>query len=200
MYDGKFNLYSSDGSVTAGDVQLEYNLTPDGKSKEKWFNLYSTDGAFVTGFGAAGEIPLNDLYAGQSGDPHYSRYAGSLEYISRRQSVKPEDYVGTWSYGRCYITVEEKENVYTISVKWSKSAAESTVWSYLGHYDPQLAIVICNGIGKCMNSIWTEDGQVTNEPVYEGGTAIFVMREGTLKWIDETQHTDYDLFFMNISE
>ena len=89
---------------------------------------------------------------------------------------------------------------YTISVKWSKSAAESTVWSYLGHYDPQLAIVICNGIGKCMNSIWTEDGQVTNEPVYEGGTAIFVMREGTLKWIDETQHTDYDLFFMNISE
>ena len=107
MYDGKFNLYSSDGSVTAGDVQLEYNLTPDGKSKEKWFNLYSTDGAFVTGFGAAGEIPLNDLYAGQSGDPHYSRYAGSLEYISRRQSVKPEDYVGTWPYGRCYITVEE---------------------------------------------------------------------------------------------
>lgn len=71
ILSGSFTLNES-GSIRKGTVKTEYSLTPD-NNKEYWYNLYNEDGSFFMGFGITGELPLDDLYAGQSGDPHFRR-------------------------------------------------------------------------------------------------------------------------------
>ncbi|MCQ2417575.1 MAG: hypothetical protein MJ071_07165 [Oscillospiraceae bacterium] len=72
IYYGNWS-YAADGAPEQnGCVKLEYLLNPD-DSKDYYYTFYETDGAFWEGFGVSGEAPLNDLYAGQSGVPHYTR-------------------------------------------------------------------------------------------------------------------------------
>lgn len=68
---GKFDMKYADKAVQ-GNVYLEYSLTPD-NLQELWYNLYDNSGSFVIGFRAESGIQLTDIYAGQSGDPHYTR-------------------------------------------------------------------------------------------------------------------------------
>ena len=148
-----------------------------------------------------GFTPLSDIFLSVlSCSADFSRFIGTMDYIKTRQGMQPEDYVGTWSVGRYYVTVDLKDNVYDISVKHCTSAAESTEWSYLGYYDPMQAIVICNGTGKRSHMVCSENGNATSNLEKEGATAVFVMREGTLKWVDEDGHEADDFEFMLISQ
>ncbi|MBP5604993.1 MAG: hypothetical protein J6X60_05560 [Ruminiclostridium sp.] len=55
-----------------GYIKLEYALNPD-DTKTFWYTFYKNDGTLWNAFSVTGDIPLNDLYAGQAGDPHYVR-------------------------------------------------------------------------------------------------------------------------------
>ena len=68
---GKFEMKTTYYDIQ-GNVLLEYTLTPD-NMEEMWYTLYNKEGAFVTAFHAESGIQLTDIYAGQSGDPHYTR-------------------------------------------------------------------------------------------------------------------------------
>ncbi|MCQ2418009.1 MAG: hypothetical protein MJ071_09430 [Oscillospiraceae bacterium] len=56
----------------SGYIVLEYEVHPD-DTRSHWYTFYESDGTFWEAFSVTGEIPLSDLYAGQSGVPHYHR-------------------------------------------------------------------------------------------------------------------------------
>lgn len=83
LYNANFTLYDSKGIATAGVVKLQYTLNQDGK-EEYWYVFYTredqgngkTELKFWNGFAVSGVLPLEDLYAGQSGEPHFHRNTG----------------------------------------------------------------------------------------------------------------------------
>lgn len=85
LYNGTFLLTDSTGT-SEGYIKLEYALNPD-DTKTFWFTFYKNDGTLWNAFGATGDIPLNDLYAGQSGEPH----------LVRRVEAYITDIVGVWN-------------------------------------------------------------------------------------------------------
>ena len=72
FYSGSFTLSDGTGVINSGYVRFEYALEPDG-SPSFWYTFYDNSGALWEAFGASGEVPLNDIYAGQSGFPHFTR-------------------------------------------------------------------------------------------------------------------------------
>ena len=70
IYSGTFRLGDTTTTESEGVIKLEYGITLSG-TKEFWYNLYDKNGKFVMGFSVTGELPLTDLYAGQSGSPHF---------------------------------------------------------------------------------------------------------------------------------
>ena len=55
-----------------GDIRAEYSENPDG-SQSLWYNFYDNGGDFWEGFQIPDESPINDLYAGNGGEPHFVR-------------------------------------------------------------------------------------------------------------------------------
>ncbi len=85
LYNGSF-IASSQTDTVEGTIRLEYALNPD-DTRTFWYTFYKNDGTLWNAFGASGEVPLNDISAGQSGEPHFIR------------SHEPElaDIVGVWN-------------------------------------------------------------------------------------------------------
>lgn len=75
LYSGTFVHALSDGSVVDGVVKFETVKTPD-DSEEYWYNFYTSDGEFWEGTCLPDGPVGDDLYFGQSGEPHYLRQNG----------------------------------------------------------------------------------------------------------------------------
>ena len=71
IYNGYFTWTGSDGYTINGYICLEYLVDHD--VQNYYYTFYQNDGTLWEAFSATGEIPLNDLYAGQSGAPHFVR-------------------------------------------------------------------------------------------------------------------------------
>ena len=72
LYSGSFTFTEENSDTINGSVRLEYGLNPD-ETRTYWYTFYKNDGTLWNAFGADGVIPLSDLYAGQSGEPHFVR-------------------------------------------------------------------------------------------------------------------------------
>ncbi len=176
LYTGEFVITHSDKTIEEGYVDLEYSLNPD-DSKEYWYNLYTNTGDFIMGFGVSGELPLNDLYAGQSGDPHYVRED------DENGSVSADDFIGVWGVGRITTVIEEDGGDYLVNIHWSSSAAEGSVWEYRCYYDG--GVLRCDGIGTRNDYVFDEDGNEDVNEIYNDGSATFEIVDGSLIWNDE---------------
>lgn len=189
-YTRDFVITYSDGTIDEGIVTLEYSLTPDNE-KEYWYNLYYYDGKFLIGFGADENTTINDLYAGQSGDPHYVRESNGVF-----SGWNAEDYLGVWACGRTSITIEENTVGYLVNIHWASSAAEGTVWEYQCSYDKELGVLRCSGSGTCTNYICDEDGNESSTTVYSDGSATVEINDGVLIWNDEKEDFGDGLEFL----
>ena len=185
FYTGQFVITNEDKTIEEGYVNLEYSLDPDG-NKEYWYNLYTNTGEFIMGFGVTGDIPLNDLYAGQSGEPHYER----------EEMITADSYLGTWAAGRMDAVIEEDAGDYVVSIKWNISASEGAVWEYRCTYDESAGILCCVGAGKRTDYAVNEDGEQTNTDVYDDGSATFKILDGALVWFDEKEDMGDPVEFM----
>ncbi len=71
LYSGSFTWTGSDGYTITGKIRLEYLIDHD--NRQFFYTFYEDNGSLWNAFGATGEVPLNDIYAGQSGYPHFTR-------------------------------------------------------------------------------------------------------------------------------
>lgn len=98
-----------------------------------------------------------------------------------------DDFLGTWSAGRIYVTIEKSGEGYEAAVKWSSSAAESTNWTYSCEFNGEY---LDSTNGRCVNSIYEENGNVSETVRYTNGCAHFRLNgNGTLIWEDLRDNT-----------
>lgn len=71
LYIGTWKYEYEGGGSRSGNIKLEKMLDHDYDTL--WFTFYEEDGELWQAFAATGDIPLNDIYAGQSGEPHFTR-------------------------------------------------------------------------------------------------------------------------------
>jgi len=165
-----FSFRNDEAKVTTGYIRLEYSLTPD-NNKEYWYTFYQDDGTLWNAFSVDGSIPLNDLYAGQSGEPHFQR----TEITDEVTEEIPENiteisaYVGTYSEGKGVMTfsVDSSLNGY-FNVTWPLGASETREWNFSGSFDD----VDTFYYNDCVKNVtkYDEDGGQTTEQEYTGGS------------------------------
>ncbi|MBR1443590.1 MAG: hypothetical protein IJ583_08660 [Firmicutes bacterium] len=185
IFTGSFDVTYADKTIDEGYVQLEYSLNPD-DSREYWYNLYKNDGEFFLGFGVSGDIPLNDLYAGQSGEPHYTRESDDSI------SGSAEDFFGIWACGRVTADIADDpaSEYITVDIHWSSSASEGSTWRYYCTYDESANVLRCDGLGSRLDYSYAEDGTFTDSSVYDESDAVFEIRNGALIWSDDNENMD----------
>lgn len=71
IYNGRWEYQYEGGGSQSGYILLE-NMT-DHDIESTWFTFYEDDGTLWHAFAATGEIPLDDIYAEQTGEPHFTR-------------------------------------------------------------------------------------------------------------------------------
>ena len=112
----------------------------------------------------------------------------------------PRDFVGTWGCGRSTLVVEKvANNTFTVTIKWSSSAAESTLWTYdICNYSPFDDALVCEGGGTCTGLKYSEDGTENVTTLYTGSTASFRLDSTgkKLTWSDESEFLDEGMEFV----
>ena len=98
------------------------------------------------------------------------------------------DYTGVYGSGRCSIEIGGDQDNATISVTWGSSAAEATVWTMSGAFDPDTLRINYSDAVKA-NRVYDENGEVASETVeYEDGYGrIQFYGDGTMAWQDELE-------------
>lgn len=98
------------------------------------------------------------------------------------------DYTGIYGAGRCSIEIGGDKDNATISVTWGSSAAEASVWTMSGSFDPDTLRINYSDSVKA-NRVYDENGEVASETVeYENGVGrIQFFGDGTLAWQDEQE-------------
>lgn len=109
-----------------------------------------------------------------------------------------DDFLGTWSVGRIYITIEKSGAGYEASVKWSSSAAESTNWTYSCEFNGEY---LDSTNGRCVDSVYNENGDESTTVRYTNGNAHFRLNDsGNLIWEELRDNTiGDDTEFLKIS-
>lgn len=194
---GEFDM-NSNGSETHGSVRLEYSVNPD-NTQDMWYNLYDKNDGFVIGFHTESGIQLTDIYAGQSGTPHYTRPL-EPDLSQTAEGVEAADYLGSWGCDRCVITISPNGSDYVANIEWKTGGGETlthTKWTYDLTYDNSIAAMVCNSGGTCEERVDMSDGTYTENTRYTDGTAMFVMREGMLRWSDNKEDIANGMCFYN---
>lgn len=192
---GEFDMYKT-GAYTHGIVRLEYSVNPDG-THNMWYNLYDNSNEFVIGFRTESGIQLTDIYAGQSGFPHYTRPL-EPDFSNTAEGVEASDYVGTWGCDRCLVTISNNGGGYMANIEWASGVGATlkhTRWTYDLTYDDRQAIMVCYDGGVCVEREDYGDGTYTETTRYTDGGATFAMREGTLRWLDHKEDAANGMIF-----
>ena len=190
MLSGRFIKQNTDASLTEGYVQLEYD-----SARNHWYNLYQKNGTLLLSFRVTGEIPLDDLYAGQTGSPHYTRENSNAPVVPRTTG---DDFLGVWGCGRCTISISEEGAGYNVSIKWASSAAEGFIWEYHCSFDPGDEMLHSDNYATKTHYYFTDDGIESSELVYANGCGAFCINgSGNLNWLDFTEDEGSGIEFIS---
>lgn len=193
LYTGEFVITYSDTTIDEGYANLEYSLNPD-NSREYWYNLYTYDGEFLLGFSTGDTVPVNDLYAGQSGEPHFERESAFDE--ESRDNYDPfYEYIGEWKSktqwndNDLYIKISEDHGSIIAEVT-AHSAVADYQWTYICTGSEDGTYIECTGGGTLVRTDYAPNGDIQDpETVYSDGTAKFNIKGGTLFWEDSKEGT-----------
>ncbi len=177
-----------------GKVTVDYEEHPDG-SKSVWYTFTTNEGEFWTSFAKDEDNEVqNDLWSGQDGEMHFMR-DGIDEQLTT------DDYLHhAWSSGRCYITFEKDKKNYVASVSWSNSASESTQWTYICRFDEKTSSMVCEKGATCVVVTTSKSGKQKSKTVYKDGSGSFLIKSGTLRWIDDKENAGADMYFVKLND
>lgn len=187
--DGTYTLDEDSGYVT-----VHFEEHSDGSQSARY--VFTTDnGEFWTSFAKDEENEVqNELRSGQAGEIHFMR-DGIDEHLTA------DDYLlHTWSSGRCYITFEKQKKGYVASISWSSSAADSTQWTYNCTFDKDSSSMVCKKGAIRTEASFSESGEEKIKTVYKDGSGSFIIKSGTLRWIDDKEDAGNEMYFVQIDE
>ena len=204
--DGSYELAYRGGGAAYGTVSVE---TDDNGAVKYCF--YEEDGTLWAAFDCNERV--SDLYSEDDGGLHFvgSEYVDEnedsfdtlndfedAEFLHETsEGVDAEAYEGMWACDRCSITIEDAGNgEYSVYITWANSAEECAEWLYTCTYDEYTATLVCDGTGTLSNVVYKDDGTEDYTDVYTDGTAAFIMREGTLTWLDMKENAGDGMVFM----
>ena len=214
--DGKYEMTYKDGK-SFGMVKVTTEEHPDG-SKSYWYSFLEGGGVVLedkntvspwySAYTSANKLwaafakdekkaTQKDLYSGQDGAMHFVRYAEN-GYEKKRAGIKAEDYLGVWGSGRCSAVVSREGNGFLIEIQWASNAAEGSRWGYHCSYDNFAAILFSNGDGTRIDYVYAENGTSKENMVYNDGHALFVLRDGIMRWQDKKENTDNGVEFTKL--
>lgn len=114
------------------------------------------------------------------------------------EDFEGSEFVGQWECERASISVEIESIGFVVNVHWGSSAFESTVWSYNCLYDGEK--LVNHGDGVKTNLTFDEEGNESDEVVYEDGAVSFTIEDGKLIWNDEKENAGEGMAFEKIPE
>lgn len=214
--DGKYEMTYKDGK-SFGMVKVTTEEHPDG-SKSYWYSFLEGGGVVLedkntaspwySAYTSANEqwaafakdekkATQKDLYSGQDGAMHFVRYAEN-DYEKKRAGIKAEDYLGVWGSGRCSAVISREGNGFLIEIQWASNAAEGSRWVYHCSYDNFAAILFSNGDGTRIDYVYAENGTSKENMVYNDGHALFVLRDGIMRWQDKKENMDNGVEFTKL--
>lgn len=214
--DGKYEMTYKDGK-SFGMVKVTTEEHPDG-SKSYWYSFLEGGGVVLedkntvspwySAYTSANKLwaafakdekkaTQKDLYSGQDGAMHFVRYAEN-GYEKKRAGIKAEDYLGVWESGRCSAAVSREGNGFLIEIQWASNAAEGSRWVYHCSYDNFAAILFSNGDGTRIDYVYEENGTSKENMVYNDGHALFVLRDGIMRWQDKKENMDNGVEFTKL--
>ena len=200
--DGTYT-YNNGSETVRGTVQVDYDEYSDG-SKVPFYAFYNDNGDFWIGC-YIGQNEPDVFYIGNGGESRLVRDNGNtvIDNDNSSDDVKLQNgdsFVGLWGSGRASLVVEKiANNSFTVYVKWSSSASESTSWTYdICNYSPDSGCLVCEGGGSCSDIVCTEDGKETVTTRYTGSNATFTLDSTgkTLIWSDDKETADDDMEFV----
>lgn len=194
--NGTYQLLYGGGGAAYGTVKVTFDERPDG-SKSEWYTFSDIDGEFWIAF-AKDDNPAEqtELRSGHDGATHFVR-ADENVYHYTSAGVTAKDYLGIWGCGRCTIDITRDGTDYVVNIKWASSAAEGSHWTYRCTYNAHSAILICNGDGVREDYNFTASGTGTFDRKYSDGYCTFVLREGTLTWLDGKENAGDSMTFLH---
>lgn len=193
IYNGTWQYAYEYGGSRFGYIKIEYTVNQDGYN-EYWYNFYETDGELWESFAADGSIPNNDLFAAQSGDPHFARAASGSE---GGMLDKGGEYLGVWGCGRATMHIEEggfAGGRYVITISWASSAFENTVWTYDCYFDESVNAYVSDYGTRC-EEVYTEEGVEPERTTTDGEKARFYAENGAIRWENLVGDTEEDMLF-----
>ena len=130
-----------------------------------------------------------------------------MEFIKVKENVDfnadAKDFFGTWTCGRCAVTIsEETEGIgYLVSVHWSSSAATAEEWTYrhcIFSVNESGAHFICTGNASCTGVTYSETGETSAVVNYIEGNGSFTIANDILTWNDEVENSGADMEFIKV--
>ncbi len=214
--DGAYELVYPEGK-SFGTVKVTAEEHPDG-SKSYWYSFYEEGGLTLEEAGSAspwysaynsanklwaafakeeGVATQTEICSGQDGAMRFVR-GWENDYHVTSDGVEAADYLGVWGAGRCSAVISREGDGYLVEIQWASSATEGSRWTYHCTYDNDAAILFSNSRsnGTRTDYAYTADGSLTNKEIYNDGSAIFILRNGTLTWQNQKEDSIGDMEFI----
>lgn len=115
--------------------------------------------------------------------------ACGLAALAETAAGAPEAFLGEWNEERVSVVITEREEGYDVIVSGSNSAFDGTAWFYSCAYDEATRSLVSDGrVAVKVDYTFDENGEYSEEVVYEDGEAVFTLdEEGRLIWDDRVE-------------
>ena len=107
-----------------------------------------------------------------------------------------DKYVGSWSSGRCSITVYEEDGKYPVMIRWATNASDYSEWEYSCTYNEDKCSLICDGGAVRTDHFFDSSiGAEKSEVRYTDGKAEFTLSNDKLIWNDLIDNAGKNMLF-----
>jgi len=115
-----------------------------------------------------------------------------------------EDMLGEWQDSwsqRAGMTVAREGEGFSVVIRWADSAFVTNEWRMTGVYeDVEDGRIACNGTCSYYYMEYSDDGSVTEEAVYENGSAHITYVNGMLYWFDAQEGAGDECMFERVPD
>lgn len=198
VIDGDFKGYDAQGN--------EYYIF-DEREEESPFRVM--EGDVLTVYGEYSGVVELTRALGDYESEVFSITARYADLMGEESETEGADYsglssyIGTWEdqYSqRCNMKITLlSESEVSVLIRWSSSGTEESQWAMTGIYQPNSG-TLEYADGVLTNNVYQNNGEISSEEAYSGGTGRFYIEDGYLYWVDDVKNQGAECYFQRMGE